>query len=235
MKLEARAIPYAHTVDGQIYGVFRPGEDRPLFVVAPSAALRGGKELGLYAAIDFPTNMFVGSYDGAVLGEYATAKEASESAPARRQERLGNTMMLVRKTREGKYQLMDGRKCGPPYLNLCNDPKGTRRAANLRMTEFGGFYTTASVPAFDLERSVHANGASELLWSYGRSYWQAEPPAYKSTARKSVGAINHGGARGGGAQATRDAPGGGDGRRDRAPARDARALRPRGVAPARKR
>ena len=235
MKLEARTIPYTHTVDGKIYGVFRPGEDRPLFVVAPSAALRGERgQLGLYAAINFPTNMFVGSYDGALLGEYATAKEASDSAPARRHERLGNTMMLVRKTREGKYQLMDGRKCGPPYLNLCNDPKGTRRAANLRMTEFGGFYTTASVPAFDLERSVHANGASELLWSYGDRYWKADT-AYKSTARKSVGASNNGGARGGGSEAAHNAPGRGGGRRDGAPARDARAVRPQGVAPARKR
>lgn len=185
MRFEVRPIQYPHVTNGVVYGVYRVGAaaQAPLFVIAPSAALlrRGLQQLGVYAGIDFPSNMNVGAYEGNVMGTFDKPHEAASSREAARQEHRGNTMMLICKNKQGKYDLIDGRGCGPPYLSLCNDPRGTTLKSNLRSTDFGTFYTTNKIPSFDLSRSIYANGASELLWEYGNSFWR---PRSKRTANR---------------------------------------------------
>ena len=169
---ELRPLRYKHEVHNRIYGVFRSTmPDRPLFIVAPSAALlrkgiRG--QLGLYAGVDFPESTHVGAYDGDVIGgPFDSVKDASTCDAAEEQDRLGNTMLLVRKTRDGTHEVVNGRTSGPPYLCLCNDHRGTRMPQNVRTTEFGNLYTTRDVPGFRMDDTLYANGASELLSSYG--------------------------------------------------------------------
>lgn len=188
MKLVVRPLKYPHVVDGVIYGVYRADNaTRPLFVVAPSAALlaKGVHELGIYAGVDFPANMHVGTYGGDMLGRFQSHAEAAASEAATRQEAAGNTMLLVRKARDGAFELVNGRTTGPPYLCLCNDPKGTRAVENLRSTNYGSLYTTKKIAGFDTDATVYSNLGSELLWSYGSTFWkvpkfrggdQTEPP-----------------------------------------------------------
>ena len=182
MKLVVRALKYPHVVYGRIYGAYRTDNPtQPLFIIAPSAALlaKGIHELGIYAGVDFPSNMHVGAYGGDVLGKFKNQAEAAASEVATREEAAGNSMLLVRKTRDGAFELINGRTMGPPYLCLCNDPRGTRAVENLRSTEFGSLYTTKKIPGFDTDATIYANLGSELLWSYGNTYWKV--PKFRGT------------------------------------------------------
>ena len=205
MVYELRPLAYSHVKNGSVYGVYRKSSGGPpVFVVAPSAALlrKGLHQLGLYAGVDLPSNASLGRYEGDVLGTFRTAAEASRSDVAEREDKRGNTMMLVRKNRTGEFELVDGTHAPPPYLSLCNDPRGTRLAQNLRATEFGGMYTTCRVPAFDVNATLYANANAELLWDYGSTFWRNVQPA--AATRRRANCTRHDGQpgrpyRGGGA------------------------------------
>ena len=66
------------------------------------------------------------------------------------------------------FDLLNGETGGPPYIQYCNDPRGTRLKANTQLTDGGWLRITAArVPPFDLEKTMEENVASELRWEYG--------------------------------------------------------------------
>ena len=156
-----------------------PGERefRPWVVVAKSALLdRIGKNgLGLYAAKPFKNGDYIGQYDGEEVGKFPTRDAALQSSQAVQRLKRGNDRLITVRVRgEPGFTLIDGESGGAPYIQLCNDPRNIGHVrANTDMSEFGYLRVThARIPAFDLDKTLQENLASELRWSYGdEEYW----------------------------------------------------------------
>ena len=162
--------------------VFRRGPPRgewePWVVVAESCLLHrvGRCGLGLYAARSFQRDDFVGAYGGAVVGAYASRREALASPACARLVRAGHDKLITRRPPDGGrgVELVDGGQGGgPPFLHRINDPRGTRLRPNAALTPGGWIQVTQRrVPAFDLDADLEGNAASELRLSYGDDdYW----------------------------------------------------------------
>jgi hypothetical protein len=164
--------------------VFRKGPPHhawePWVVVAESCILHrvGRRGLGLYWAgrRRLQQGDFVGLYEGAVVGTYPTRQAALDSPQCARLVRKGHDKLITRRPRDGGrgVELVDGDQGGGlPLLHYINDPRGTRLHPNVALTP-GGYIQAvqARVPAFDLERDLEGNAASELRFSYGdEDYW----------------------------------------------------------------
>ena len=159
----------------------------PWVVVARSALLGrlGRVGLGLYAARGFREGAYVGRYDGALVGHFASREAALASGRARRRLRRGHDKLVTaRAAGAAGVQLLDGDGGGAPYVQLANDPRGTRLTANAELTDFGYLRVThARVPAFDLDRTPEENARSELRWAYGDDYWRHHEALGRSRER----------------------------------------------------
>jgi hypothetical protein len=148
---------------------------QPWVVIAPSAIMRrvGVRGLGLYAARSYKRDDYIGMYDGQVVGEYATRAEALSSAEARHLLRRGHDKLITLRRTDGPgVQLVDGERCSAPFVALVNDPRGTALEASCGLTDAGWLRVIqARVPAFDVNKTIEQNAASELRIEYGAPYW----------------------------------------------------------------
>lgn len=119
---------------------------------------------GVFAARRFAAGETIGQYDGSVVRRFETREQADAYCDGLQHP---STMLLLRRDRARRqYVLVDGargRRRAP--LQFCNDPRGTRKTANARMTLDGGLRTTRPIPAYPAR-------TSEILWRYGASYWR---------------------------------------------------------------
>lgn len=146
----------------------------PWVVIAPSIILQrlGVNGLGLYALRGFRRDDYIGKYDGTDEGHFETREEAHSSPRARQLLRRGHDKLLTVRANGPGVILLDGETGGPPFLQFCNDPRGTALTPNTEMTPYGYLRVTHSrVPAFRFDRTLEENSASELRWDYGDSYW----------------------------------------------------------------
>lgn len=156
-----------------VYRRSKPADEwQPWVVVAPSALLHrlGVSGRGLYAARAFRREERIGQYGGTVLGTFASRDEALASpfcGPDR-------DKLITRRPSEGGpgVQLVCGHAAGPPFLQLINDPRGTRLGANVRLTQGGWVIALrARAKRFDLRRGLEANIGAELRLAYGDDFW----------------------------------------------------------------
>ena len=150
-------------------------EFQPWIVVTRSALLArlGVMGLGLYAARPFRRDEYIGKYDGSLVAHFGSRQEAMASAQARRLLRRGHDKLVtVRSSGSAGFDLLDGEHGGPPYVQLCNDPRNTRLAANTELSDHGWLRVShAKIPAFDLDKTLEQNAQSELRFDYGDHYW----------------------------------------------------------------
>jgi len=167
------------TAEGKATYVFRrgPGKVRyePWVVVAPSAILArlGKRGTGLYAARGFKRDEYIGKYDGQVVGHYASREAALGSSAAQRRARRGvDKLITLRPPRGDGVDLVDGTHGGPPYISLCNDPRGTALQPNCDITDAGWLRVLHSrVSRFDPGKYLDENIDSELRVDYSSDYW----------------------------------------------------------------
>lgn len=144
-------------------------------MVAESAILRrlGKSGLGLYAARSFTEGDYIGKYEGRTIGHHSTQYTALTAPETRRLLRRSHDKLVVVRSSTGPgFDLIDGENAGPPYLQMANDPRGTRLQPNVEVTQAGWMRVTATrIPAFSLKRTLEENIQSELRWNYGQDYW----------------------------------------------------------------
>lgn len=173
-----------HTVSTEYCGVpaiaIHDGlADAPLVVITRSAALsRLGKadhHRGVYAGRALRGGDVVGRANGILLGTFDTELLACSSEIATTESVCGNDKLIVlpSESRRGAFDLVDGSRCGAPYLSLMNDPRGTRLKANVAL-EGREFVTLGPVPAFTFDLPLQNNAQSELLWDYGPCFWTVD-------------------------------------------------------------
>ena len=79
---------------------------------------------------------------------------------------------------EGTWAAVNGRAYSQyPRLHLINDgvhgSENGPGGVNCAVTDYGGFWATTMIPAFNFERPVFSQGACELTISYGEEYWSS--------------------------------------------------------------
>ena len=172
------AVHYGHGPSPVTY-VYRRGPPSQQWeawvVVAESAILRrlGRRGMGLYAGRAFTEGQYLGKYEGALVGHYDTRRDALTAPETRRLLRRGHDKLVAVRAAHGPgFDLLDGESAGPPYLQMANDPRGTRLQPNVELTEAGWMRVLRGrVPAFSVDRSLEENINSELRWDYGDDYW----------------------------------------------------------------
>ena len=81
------------------------------------------------------------------------------------------TALLLTLWRIG-WDLVDGTHGGPPYISLCNDPRGTALQPNCDITDAGWLRVLHSrVSRFDPGKYLDENIDSELRVDYSSDYW----------------------------------------------------------------
>ena len=144
-------------------------------IAKESAILRrlGRRGMGLYAGRSFTEGHYLGKYEGTLVGHYDTRHAALTTAETRRLLRRGHDKLVTVRAAQGPgFDLLDGESAGPPYLQMANDPRGTRLQPNVEVTEAGWMRVTRGrVPAFSVDKNLEENINSELRWDYGDDYW----------------------------------------------------------------
>ena len=161
---------------------------KPWVAVTRSCALAsaGLLGLGLYTLQDlrprsqtrlgYRAGTRVGRYTGTVLGEFTDPDSRKAKQKMAEWARSGKAHLLLMKIsgRPG-VSVVDGKDGGPPFLQYANDARNlTGYVNNIQFSTNGVATATRAVPAADLDsvRSFDDIAGSELLASYGESFWR---------------------------------------------------------------
>lgn len=113
----------------------------------------------------------IGNYGGRTVGGPFPSPEAAEAVAAGTAlAQRGAEFLLFVERRGIGWALVDGRDPEPPYVPKMNDARSSRN--NVEFTPNGTARATKGVPAADLSGSPDALAPSELLVSYGASFWK---------------------------------------------------------------
>jgi hypothetical protein len=161
---------------------------KPWVAVTRSCALAsaGLLGLGLYTLQDlrprsqtrlgYRAGTRIGRYTGAVLGSFADANSREAKQKMAEWARSGKAHLLLMKiSGRAGVSVVDGKDGGPPFLQYANDArKLTGYVNNIQFSTVGVATATRAVPAADLDtmRSFDDIAGSELLASYGESFWR---------------------------------------------------------------
>mgnify|MGYP006082087277 FL=1 len=158
------------------------GELVPWVLLGPSEFLKGLGLVGdgLYALhafrgprtgrlVDSPGDT-IGNYGGVVVGGPFGSPDSPEAVAIGSQlaQRGGEYLLFLYRRGQG-WVLVDGSDAEPPYVPKMNDARSSRN--NIEFTSSGNARATKGVPMADLSGSTDALAPSELLASYGASYW----------------------------------------------------------------
>ena len=157
----------------------------PWVVVAPSAVMArcGYRGKGLYAARTFACDDYVGRYEGETIGHYPSRFAAMTSGEARRRVMRGHDKLVTLRAIGGGVHLVDGERGPPPFVQMCNDGRGTALSANCGITDAGWLRVLhARIPRFDPRKSIAENAHAELRIEYGDEYWALFDELGKSAA-----------------------------------------------------
>jgi hypothetical protein len=195
-----RTLKYVHVGDGDVnvsrlFNVIsQSGLLTPVWVpwvyVRDSAVLRSVRildEKGLYAAQKFPAGVEIGRYMGFVMGVSGRVRPEAEVAELERTGRAGYLMTIDRiivdgnrpTQTEAEQAVSADRVLYPDaawaypgsFIHIINDFKGTGFHANVSVEQDGTVRTITSVPRYNTDLSIIQNARSELLYSYGKDYW----------------------------------------------------------------
>ena len=118
----------------------------------------------------------IGRYTGKVLGSFADANSREAKEQMAEWARSGKAHLLMMKiSGRAGVSVVDGKDGGPPFLQFANDARNLNGYVNNVQFSTNGVATaTRAVPAADLDavRSFDDIKASELLASYGESFWR---------------------------------------------------------------
>ena len=172
------AIHYEHTDEKKVVYIYirRRGNAHyePWLVRAPSALLArvGAHGMGLYAARRFKPEDVIGKYEGTVVNTYESREHALDSPLVHSVARHGANKLRLMRSPGGGWDVINGDGAPLPNLSLVNDPHGTRFHENVHVSEWGYMRATATIPPFDLTKTIEENIGSELKDSYGDEFWQ---------------------------------------------------------------
>eukprot|EP00966_Prymnesium_polylepis_P020720 476813-Prymnesium_polylepis.2 len=101
-------------------------------------------------------------------------REAALAAPEAQQlVGQGHDKLACVRAQGPGFLLLDGANGGPPFVQLCNDPRGTALQPNAQLTDAGYLRVTQTrVRPFDTSKYLDENIHSELRISYGSAYWK---------------------------------------------------------------
>lgn len=147
----------------------------PYTIAAESTAVPGGR--GLFAARRFVGGDLVGTMlDGARLGRGSHARGwqaaiVDSLAP-------GDLGYLYTLRRGRTTELRDGRSSRSGGPSRANDSAGTGLSSNCQLYDNGSFNVKpfCAVEALAASATWPQRRKSELLWSYGRSFWMRPAP-----------------------------------------------------------
>lgn len=117
----------------------------PYVAVAPSETIRIPGEKGLFAMRRFRCGDTIGFYTGKTVPHGTTGPYVFRM----RSSHIGGGTVYI-----------DGRRQGPPFVNMINDARGTASSNNARLAQSGRVVATRTI-----------DRGQEILMSYGASYW----------------------------------------------------------------
>ena len=144
-------------------------DSRDWLCVGPSAALASihVQGDGLYALRDFKKGDIIGRYTGALVSETALKTYSDDTYLVTLGPFIVDGSLAVQKA--ATQIEISGRICfedpwieaNKTYMHKMNDPQDTGAVENVRVLPDGSAVALYNIPKY-----------TELLWSYGKTYWQ---------------------------------------------------------------